>query len=494
MRNRPLSRVVIIFFVLAFMFLNLLTSRPLSASSSGLAFQTDTLKALCKCQEHPSWAAQYDPAIQPIVAPRLDPTILPVDVSLENNFPTCSIPPTGIGCQSCFDCFAWQLFIALNWPAATPGEPDRTAEFGRPDQFGPVVWETFKNVGDLFKDPNPDELPAWGAAEGSRVMTAVIQKNLRSTRQADHNWLTDQQGNMVWYEIRVNQDEYQYIRRNHLYNQDGIYHAFTAGEGIRLPNGPSQDGKYGAIEIKAAWRLVPKDKLNEYKTKYKISYAKNQPGGDTVPMALVGLHIIKKTPNSPQFVWATFEHKDNAPEKNNLSEVRQWSFYDREKPTGYTPNWANPPKGSIPKNTPVQVERIIPIGDEAKPINMAMHDAIAQLFPDSIWLNYVLVNVQWPAFPRQHVDATHTLPDGNPIPASVANTTMETYMQEKNMGGQGPGDAAHPNNGPSSCIGCHRRAAITPTFKKRINGGRSEWWWTDYSTIFYRAKAKDPAR
>jgi hypothetical protein len=422
-----------------------------------------------------------------VIAPELDPTILPVDVSVKEN--SECIQHGAKTCQTCFNCFAWQLFIALNWPTASRGEPDSTAGFGLPDNFTPVVWETFKNVDDIFKNPNLKELPAWEQSDGPRVMSAAINKSSRKNLQADKHWLTDQQGNMVWYEIRVNQDEYQYISRNNLYHQEGIYEAFTKRDGIRLPNGPSQYGKHGVIEIKAAWGLVPKDKLDEYKTKYKISYAKNQPGGDIVPMALVGLHIIKKTPNSPQFVWATFEHQDNAPDDSQLSQDRQWSFYDRNKPPEYTPKWSDPPKGAMPKNLPVQVKRVHAIRDESKSINEAVHNLIADRFPKSVWLNYLLVDVQWPFSAHKEFDATNILPAGDPIPASVANITMETYMQEKNMGGHGPGDKTHPNNGPSSCIGCHRRAAITPSF-----GGKTQkkFWWTDYSTIFYRAKAKDP--
>src|SRR5437762_13878 len=59
----------------------------------------DELERLCKCDR------QFGPP-----APVLDPT-LPIDVSLKNN-QTC---PEG-GCQPCFDCFGWQLFLTLNWP------------------------------------------------------------------------------------------------------------------------------------------------------------------------------------------------------------------------------------------------------------------------------------------------------------------------------------------------------------------------------------------
>jgi hypothetical protein len=452
-----------------------------------------TLREACHCTEIPS---QLDPSVRPILAPQLDPTILPVDVSLPGNSKCFA---NQRACQTCFDCFAWQLFVALNWPAAGPGRPNPAAEFGLPDNSESVVWETFKSADDIFNDPNLKDLPPWEQNDRPRTMTAALRKNL-AARQADYNWLTDREGNLVWYEIKVNQDEYEYIRRNHLYNQEGLFAAFNSASGLNLPNGPSQDGRHGAIEIKAAWRRVPQNKLDEYKSRFKISYAKIRGDSEVAPLALVGLHIIKKTPNSPQFVWATFEHRDNAPDSDSVAENRQWSFYDRGLPENYTPSWSHPPGAKSNRNIAVQVKRIAKIDDQAESINDAMHKLIARSFPQSVWLNYVLVNVQWPASPKPRpFDVAHTLPLGDPTPASVANTTMETYMQEKNSGGHGRLDATHLEDGPSSCIGCHRHAAITPSFAKTVlnrfpKPQGNTVWWTDYSTIFFRAKAKDPAR
>jgi hypothetical protein len=42
------------------------------------------------------------------------------------------------------------------------------------------------------------------------------------------------------------------------------------------------------------------------------------------------------------------------------------------------------------------------------------------------------------------------------------------------------------DKGKSSCISCHRISAITPQFVNH----RGEKWWTDYSTLFFKAKVK----
>ena len=53
--------------------------------------------------------------------------------------------------------FAWQEFIALNWPAGPqagkPGQRDTastTVKFGDPNYTGPLTWETFRSKVEIF--------------------------------------------------------------------------------------------------------------------------------------------------------------------------------------------------------------------------------------------------------------------------------------------------------------------------------------------------------
>src|SRR5262249_45935266 len=143
--------------------------------------------------------------------------------------------------------------------------------------------------------------------------------------------------------------------------------------------------------------------------------------------------------------------------------------------------------------------RANPLDARAVAINNAVHNLIASKYPDSVWRNYNLIDVQWPTEPVFNRDpkATDTLPSGKPAPVVVANITMETYMQLRKQGGGAgmtpggkdrtdPGvitDSNDPRWGRSSCIGCHRLSATTPTFK-----GKKGSWKTDYSMIFFKAK------
>jgi hypothetical protein len=48
--------------------------------------------------------------------------------------------------------FAWQEFIALNWPARTGhrDQPDLAETFGDPSFTGPLVWQTFRSKVEIY--------------------------------------------------------------------------------------------------------------------------------------------------------------------------------------------------------------------------------------------------------------------------------------------------------------------------------------------------------
>src|ERR1041384_7785553 len=207
-------------------------------------------------------------------------------------------------------------------------------------------------------------------------------------------------------------------------------------------------------------------------------------------------HLILKTPSSPQWVWATFEHKDNVPMIDHPESGKKYNFFNPSAPADYKPNYNAPPGRKSDPRVPVQVVRVNPLPSRTIAINDAVHALISSKYPDSVWKNYNLINVQWPADPVAGRVTKGALPSGRPAPVVVANSTMETYMQNQNTGGgagmnAGGADANDPgtlpatnaNRGKSSCIGCHRLSAVTPKFK-----GKTGSWPTDYSTIFFKAR------
>jgi hypothetical protein len=411
---------------------------------------------------------------------------------------------SAVGDQVGADCMAWQSFIALNWRAdpASRGQPDAKAAwsaFGDPSEAGQTVWESYWEAAEVFNPPAGTKL-VWAQRQpaGKRLVRDskldAANLTLAGFEQAgDHKWLTGQNGEITYYEVRINQDEFEYITRNHLTTFAGQAACVRAGQngqgGLNLPMGggatpsapkdvdckgtPTVYGRnVGAIEIKAAWRVLPDDGSLNYR--YLTAQATlvnpyGQPSSATV--GLVGLHIIRRVPGAAQFVWSTFEHIDNSPDQASSPQ----GYADptlpanpNQKPRpGYT--YFNPAcnpatdtvyactPNQLPGNAcapgqdtacdpypaPMQVTRVTPVDPKANSVT----GYVWSLLPaNSVFNYYRLVNVQWP------VNSTAIAP-GDTVPltggditpsAYVANTTLETFLQ----------NSSSANN----CMACHQYA------------------------------------
>jgi len=413
--------------------------------------------------------------------------------------------------QEDFDCFSWKEFIALNWQAdpASPGNPNPTAkpaQFGMRNDTSPVVWETYKDVDDVFQtDAAPPAV--WGAPLGPKKLSSYLQAG-------SHAWLTTQSKHFTFYEIRLNEDEFNYIVNNRLYDA-AIQRTFAQSKGITLPDGSDKSasyGKVGAIEIKAAW--IPLDDQRDwprYKTSKALVTDPSSKKQQEVVVGLVGLHIIHKTQFAQQFAWATFEHVDNAPSIADLehpeSLKKRYTYYNPKcdpasDPYKCEPNHNPNPSGHDPtppvSTAPIQVVRENPIATKSSnnivALNQQVWATIAAQNPKSVFLNYQLVNVQWPTDNHALTGPTRIpLTEGNPAPTPghVTNTTLETYFQTT-----------------LSCLDCHSNASVSshagpgaPTravldFALNPNGkmilkpqppASTQPFATDYSFVFERA-------
>jgi hypothetical protein len=445
-------------------------------------------------------AAVAQTALPPVpgncVAPTLS-AVIPADMG----------PPNS---QANANCFAWQQFIALNWladAATCAADPNAgPSAFGTPNDTSPVVWESFKEASEVFQKNarkptgwcmqqqfparlravlgphKPEPTSARGYKSLSSISKAGANPTLSAFGEAGTNnaWLTAQNGNIALYEVRINQDEFNFINHNGLYDATRQA-ALVQNPGFNLPDGTanfSQYGSIGSIELKASWIELPDASLwPKFKTsKAWVVYpwAPNAPR--LVTVGLTGLHIIHKTKNSPQFIWATFEHVNNAPSTTDISAnklLKWYTFYNANcnpgldhyhcnqnaQPPGtpatspYFPNTTNDPY-----QAPIQVVRENPISNNATD-NVAGLNAwvwtnlIAPANPDSVFMNYQLVDVLWSNNPAQiGAGAQAPLPAGTPQPSAqtriVANTTMETYFQST-----------------KNCLSCHQNAPIASSGK-----------------------------
>jgi hypothetical protein len=324
--------------------------------------------------------------------------------------------------------------------------------------------------------------------------------------------------------VRINSDEFNYIDQNALYDA-AVQQNFVQNPGINLPDGTPQFSRYGStgsIELKAAWiQLDDPAQWPNFKTSQAyVVYPWDPKNTKLVTVGLVGLHIIHKTGSGQQFIWATFEHVNNAPSTADISNntlLPWYTFYNAQcnsvtdfykcsqnagaAPEGYpacaTDPGKNPDKLPICSQTlyqsPVQVVRTTPISNistnNITGLNQYVWGKISAANPNSVFRNYQLVNVLWsnnsttiPAGAKTPL----TQGDPQPLPGvqPVANTTLETYLQ------------------PNTCSSCHiyapiasvgsSKKAVPVDLLRQMRTGKAEAgspsFASDYSFLLSRAQ------
>jgi len=187
----------------------------------------------------------------------------------------------------------------------------------------------------------------------------------------------------------------------------------------------------------------------------------------TVKVALLGIHVVGVVLNHPEFVWASFENNNNAP---NLPAGMQPSSPDPVSAQGFTLYTANTPAAacnqfnantltldqSTQKLSPVtQVFRLFSLtGSTTNSGNIQTLNGSAQSqLGSDVFANYQLVGGIWLAAdnglkPGQANISPQTGSIEPPPPATtiggLANSTMESFTQSIN------------------CFICHNTAGISP--------------------------------
>ncbi|MGD1880288.1 MAG: hypothetical protein ACFB13_22645 [Kiloniellaceae bacterium] len=407
---------------------------------------------------------------------------------------TNAIAPGDTLGQINFDYFAWQMFVALNWPA--DGSAITT------DLAAPRVWESYKTPEEVYPPAAPVAQACPNAA-GRLMLFRSSKFKVSSFIEPFTSYpLIDSAGNFVLYDVRLNDAEAGYIAKYSLSTKAG-QEAF--GKPWDLP--PGHDGTPGAIEIKTAWRIFSKD----------VQGAADAAGYFTLPATvivpadhsetgqalclevtagLVGMHIMQKITNPPEFsdfwVWGTFEHVRNAPtaamatvsqmnKDSTASELDpvtscptpattgDWSFFNAACTKGgaaCTPN--DPPpapatgKDYLWKAAPpyagtyltdgkygTQATRCWAIYETAKTVTRQFQTALG----GSVWANYELVGTQW----AQAAIVEYPSPlKPFPAPVYLTNTTLETYLQIDPV--IDPTTHLPNQNASGSCITCHALA------------------------------------
>ncbi|RKH84637.1 hypothetical protein D7X99_08620 [Corallococcus sp. AB032C] len=405
-------------------------------------------------------------------ATALEANDCPADVAWLNSSTLPSeVPGNKTICN--FEQFMWQSMLALVQPAN-----------GKPDMVQFETW--MPSYGIFIKDGVPT---AWGQEPPVSCTNAVkptaggkpprLYTDIIKQAGADQP-LIDLKGEFVYYGMSVNQSTYTMLTSCQLYQANCAGQLKPGNNGIdiikKYPNLAYPDT---AVELKTSWMVLDEATASSglFYVVPGLIQVKDSPCRQ-VNLGLTGMHIVSKTPSFPAMIWATFEHRNNAPDCSNLSAA---------PPLGGTWNFYNPACTDCVTNTyqpgkPAQVCRMHPQGDSAvgtfpggvdcsvNPNQFACQDktrtmlaqstqalnainssvqALIQANPsriNKVWANYELVGNVW--------TVNGTIPpylQAQQGSLSAANTSMETFVQN--------GVAAVSN--PYNCLSCHNMEGPT---------------------------------
>jgi len=269
----------------------------------------------------PATAVAAPAADSAALCPRLGwSEFLPSFLKPKAAFPTEDTPIGAVDCQ--FHQWSWEAFV---WATALDAR-------GAPRFLG------LPTIGDLS---------AGRSAAGPRTLTLATRglhghngaiEGTGAIVEADGNMLVAANGYPVYASVHMNDSYFATVRRNRV----------ATGDYQRNPDSDYFD--VGAAVFKATWlRLEPGPALPDgaFVTKAQVPvlttfltadntlYATPDGTTVTVDVALVGLHVVGQTVNHPEFLWATFEHKDNSPRfrdgsfdpTSTASDPRSYTLY-----------------------------------------------------------------------------------------------------------------------------------------------------------------------
>ena len=393
--------------------------------------------------------------------------------------------------QTPFDNMSWQMFVALNWQANQSGSDARTGLSGA----GTTVWQTWARPEDVFggpvgECPNPNNLPRFNVIAKSGAQGSRDEEFIQATGQP----LIDVKGNWTLFERRLNSVEKDYLESKGLNTYAGQQTFIQAGNSVLFPPGDTSktNGAPGAMELKAAWRIIsPADEARYFHTTGLIdvqgAYVRDgKPLCAEVTLGLVGLHIIQANAEQhnllPQFIWASFEHQDNAPFAAAACDATDAKCY-KTIPNSLCPapnagdfSFSRTACDSVTTNSPpvltkgdtafiwerqqpyaqayltttasgdqcgTQVARCWNVYHLTQQLNTAWRAQLKAI--DSVFANYYLIGTNWGG----NVEPDGTQPTNGSVPTFMVNSTLETFIQSSLEF--------------SNCVDCHKGANLAYT-------------------------------
>ena len=350
----------------------------------------------------------------------------------------------------------------LDFPPCSNEDALAISQMRFPRLFAQAGKGLFNSLDESVQVPSEAMVPA-------QVAGAAVEPRLWRGSRADNN--------TILYEVKLGWDYYSYVDTNKLYvdtikNQraanSGNF-SQNAPPGISFPkrgdatrysasrceqfNRPAANGSLpanpcptGTIQTKSAWVLLgANDRLSDYHWT-EAQYYRDLgpiPGGQRICTAygkfgLLGFHIIQKTHDQGHYVYATWERTAN----DNTTFVYSNYFAGNQTapgkgiPAGFYPSAQDSPNA-------ITVKRMHPVFPGTSKVTAAYHDAIRAVNPNSPWLNYRLIGVQF--LPVQGDSRGEPFATGSDDPTNIgqpyylANLVIETNWGLQNFQGVPPG-------------------------------------------------------
>lgn len=322
------------------------------------------------------------------------------------------------------------------------------------------------------------------------TLSSINQAGFRGVLQSNPKF--NNKADTVYYSIHVNR----------LLRDKAISMASLINSG-KLPVSNLETFPVGALELKVSWisiDAIPKaQQANYFTTKAAVQNSNKVYVEKT--MALLGMHVVGVVKNHPEFIWATFEHKDMAPvydkKTNSVTAVNEMLLYEKGTTSGLNGiKWVkNATTPVLPNKAFILYEYGVPrdLGtgnfmktSQAEPanfnnienINKCVASNLKDVFKNyfyngSVWLDFDGVSPENQAKAIVKRDISSVLPDSLARGSSnLANITMETYTQTFV-------DDIHKINNTNlvNCFDCHQaenfdkqRPGKSPLFLSHLFG------------------------
>ena len=341
--------------------------------------------------------------------------------------------------------FSWQAFIYL----MSPSDKESAQRNFQVTSNYPIL--------EVSKDKKPVNSCDDTITENTLFVSLDKAHGLpeRIHQAGDSATIYDQQGDVVYYDVRFSR------------NMCNVADIKTKN------NFPS-----GTTEMKTAWKVLKDGEKDNYLTIVTdVGTQKN------VTLGMIGFHLAIATTDHPEFVWATFEQKNNAPDCTNPqpTPAKGWSFTSNQCADLLKKNSVlqlecnfNTAKSSESiTGNPTEICRVYAYGTDLTDPNAlenvgsitSLNANVAALLSGNmaVFKNYFNVGALWVSNNKE--DSSISNQRGS---LRLANTVAETTFQNVDLNPK-------TNQGfASNCFGCHNfEGSGLTTNKNTTSGGLS---------------------